>query len=193
MDLQPEQLVEQLEPWLQNKDIQYDWESSILALYRDLEFQITRSDQKSQLVLSTSAILSVIVVSFGGLEEGEYLSLSGDATTLAATICYILALCLLIASVGLALSASFPRLKRGQQRNLYFVPDILAFSAEEYADTFLNLSRHDISREILQQVHGKASVLARKYQYVQLSMMSLMAAVVLLGVGELFLILGGRG
>jgi len=161
-------------------------------LYNDLELQITRSDTKSQLILSTNTILTALVATFG---INRTLLDSPDQLASAALAAYMLMFISILVSVGNALAASFPLLPQRKNdkglENVFFSTHIVKHNADSYAEAFMELSLQEIKNLVLLQIHGKAQVVQYKFVRVQRSMGFLMLAIVLLAVAQVLQVIAG--
>lgn len=150
-----------------------DFSRLLYLLYLDIEQQITRADTKSQLILSIDTVLlAVISSSILGLPTGSESETNLPIMILILSDLFILAM--LIVSIMFAMQATFPRFSRTQpagRKSFYFVGHIIAQSAEAYADAFMDLPLEQVKRDIMIQIHAKASVVTYKFSRVRRSML----------------------
>jgi len=155
----------------------------IYMLYQDLEFQITRADQKSQIILSTNTILTAVIAGFG-IDDGLVQDL--NVLKAGAIAAYLLMAIALIVSIAYALSASFPRIVKNAAvpHNLYFFSYIETLPADDYADAFGEMDLQELKDTVFKQIHGKSMVLTAKYKRIRLSMVFLLTAIILLAIAQ---------
>jgi hypothetical protein len=164
-------------------DYRLDLSRMIHMLYLDVEQQITRADTKSQLILSTDAILLAILASSTLVPQGSARVDAHPALVTAIVALNLLALALVLTSVIMAMLAAFPRFGKEAQaseRASFFHPvQIATRPSHEYVGEFLDLSLQDVKRDVMAQIHAKARIAQRKYRNVQRAMTFTVLAIIL--------------
>lgn len=164
----------------------------IYMLYQDVEQQITRTDFKAQITLSTSAILAAVMTNLGlGVESWNVTAM--PAWEVAALLTWIGSAGCLCFAIGYALSAAFPRsvgraVVPPDNPNLYFSAHLIQLKAEEYAQRFCAQTNHEVKLRVLQQVHAKSIVLEAKLHYVRRGLRMLVSALACWALARLLLL-----
>ena len=176
------------------QDTQVDVTRLIYMLYLDVEQQINRADLKSQLTLSTSAVLMAMIVNMGpglrlhswaGMHVFEYIVLA----------LYSLFIVSMSFAFGYGIAAAFPRAVKkasdiNRHPNLYFSVQIAKIPGDDYADLFCEQSNDGVKRSVLGQVHSKCIVLEAKLHNVRKGMSCLVIALILWIAARLVLLTG---
>jgi len=169
---------------LQIKDTELDVSRTIYMLYMDLDLQIARADTKSQVILSTTTLVSALLIGFGLSDE-----IAQDINELKVILLILIGFMflMLIWALIFALRASFPSIKkshdmRNKGYNLYFFGDIADLDPSDYVIQFGDMTNAELRDAALAQIHAKSMIAQTKFRFVQLSMQFLFAAVVLMAI-----------
>jgi len=164
----------------------------IYMLYQDIEQQISRSDLKAQITLSTSAILAAVMSNLGpGLANWRVAEMAG--LEIAALVTWITSAMCLCFAIGYALSAAFPR-SAGKadalpaNPNLYFSAHLVRLTPESYAQTFCAQTNQEVKLHTLQQIHVKSTVLEAKLLCVRRGLLLLVMALACWALARLLLL-----
>jgi len=164
----------------------------IYMLYQDVEQQISRSDLKAQITLSTSAILAAVMTNLGlGVKTWAFTQMSPlEAVALGA---YVLSGVCLCFAIGNALSAAYPR-SLGKSAtpladpNLYFSAHLIHLPPAEYSQRFCVQTNHEVKHRVLQQIHAKSRVLEAKLHFVRRGLRMLVGAMAFWALARLLLL-----
>jgi hypothetical protein len=164
----------------------------IYMLYQDVEQQISRSDLKAQITLSTSAILAAVMTNLGlGVKTWAFTQMSPlEAVALGA---YVLSGVCLCFAIGNALSAAYPR-SLGKSAtpladpNLYFSAHLIHLPPAEYSQRFCEQTNHEVKHRVLQQIHAKSRVLEAKLHFVRRGLRMLVGAMAFWALARLLLL-----
>ncbi|MBN1122728.1 MAG: hypothetical protein JXJ17_16745 [Anaerolineae bacterium] len=157
-------------------------------LFDHIEGQLSRADNKAQLILAADTFLAAaLTLSGGGIR-----AIFGAGMTLGETLSNIAGVLLflsLIISIFFAVLASKPILKAPQQeRNLFFFGHITDCNPDEFTDQFLNQSEDDIREALLGQVYTKSLIASYKFKRVGRSTNFLIIALALWAISQVVLL-----
>lgn len=165
----------------------------IYMLYQDIEQQISRSDLKAQITLSTSAILAAVMSNLGlGMAKWRVAEMAG--LEIAALVAWITSAMCLCFAIGYALSAAFPRSAGKSDAppadpNLYFSAHLVHLSPENYAHRFCAQTNQEVKLHTLQQIHVKSTVLEAKLLCVRRGLLMLVSALACWALARLLLLI----
>lgn len=168
----------------------------IYMLYQDIEQQISRSDLKAQITLSTSAILAAVMSNLGlGMATWRIAEMS--TLDIAALIAWVTSAGCLCFAIGYALSAAFPR-SAGKSAtplenpNLYFSAHLVQLSPAVYAERFCAQTNQEVKLSTLQQIHVKSTVLEAKLLCVRRGLLLLVTALACWALARLLLLISSE-
>lgn len=169
----------------------------IFMLYQDVEQQISRSDLKAQITLSTSAILAAVMTNLGlGVKTWSFTQM--NPLEVAALAAYVFSGICLCFAIGNALSAAYPR-SLGKlatplaDPNLYFSAHLIQLPPAEYSQRFCAQTNYEVKHRVLQQIHTKSRVLEAKLHFVRCGLRMLVSAMACWAVARLLLLAATGG
>ena len=173
------------------RDTPVDIGRLIHMLYQDVERQITRADQKAQVVIAVSTIL-ITATAFLGIDSDALSDV--NVVEAIAIIGYVLAAVLLAGAMLFALRAVFPRSEVEADddlpANVFFTGHAATASHDDYIEEFMDLNLHELKKTIFSQIQEKSKVVTHKYDNLRVSIYALSVAVMVLGLAQIFSLIG---